>query len=129
MLQYLFPNLFTADNDSKPLDLITTSAEKLQLLERETYHKTLNGDDVTEELKMMEFLLKSVKYQNQLKEKSEDSLSDILRFFWYLILVGTTCFSVGKFVLVPTKTHCLDNDSTSQYCQSVREKLDYFSGK
>jgi len=116
------------DRETYQLGLIKTD-EKLRILEQETYRKVRCGGDVTEELKMMEFLLKAVKYQNQLKEKSGYMLTDSIRFFLQLILVGATCFSVGKFVVAPTKNQCLDNDSQSQYCQLIRDKIEYFTGK
>ncbi|MCV3214516.1 hypothetical protein OGM63_13505 [Plectonema radiosum NIES-515] len=116
------------DRESYQLGLIKTD-EKLRILEQETYRKVRVGGDVTEELKMMEFLLKAVKYQNQLKEKSGYILTDNIRFFLQLILVGATCFSIGKFVVAPTKNHCLDNDLQSQYCQLIRDKAEFFSGK
>ncbi len=116
------------DRETYQLGLIKTD-EKLRILEQETYRKVRVGGDITEELKMMEFLLKAVRYQNQLKEKSEDRLSDTIRFFFQLFLIGITCFSLGKFVIAPTKNHCLDNDSQSEYCQLVREKIEYFTSK
>jgi len=116
------------DRETYQLGLIKTD-EKLRILEQETYRKVRVGGDITEELKMMEFLLKAVRYQNQLKEKSEDRLSDTIRFFLQLILVGATCFSVGKFVVAPTKFQCLDNDLQSPYCEFIKEQTGFFTPK
>ncbi|MBD2608390.1 hypothetical protein H6G81_28700 [Scytonema hofmannii FACHB-248] len=116
------------DRETYQLGLIK-SDEKLRMLEQDAYRKTRAGADASEELRLMEFLLKAVRYQNQLKEKSGDSLVDVIRFFWHLILIGSTCFAVGKFVVAPTKIQCLDNDLQSEYCQIIRDKVEYFRGK
>jgi hypothetical protein len=116
------------DRETYQIGLIK-SDEKLRILEQETYRKVRCGGDVTEELKMMEFLLKAVKYQNQLKDKATDILADNIRYFLQLILIGIACFSVGKFVVAPTKTQCLDNDLQSEYCQVIRDKVDFFTSK
>jgi hypothetical protein len=116
------------DRESYELGLIK-SDEKLRMLEQDAYRKTRAGADASEELRLMEFLLKAVRYQNQLKEKSEDSLADVIRFLFQLFLIGITCFSIGKFVVAPTKFQCLDNDLQSPYCQLIRDKAEFFSGK
>lgn len=133
-LAVFYPNLF-----NKPATLeekernyqqgLISTEQKLEILEIQAYVKTRADKDITQELVLMEYLLKVQKYKNQLTQKSNEGLGDFIYAVSRLAVIFGSSFVLWQGLLVPTNQACVQNKAKSTYCEQVRSIDEYFTGK
>lgn len=116
------------NDESRSLGLIST-ADKLRWLEAEAYRKTRVDKDITQELQLMEYLLKAQKYQNQLVEKNGESFANFIFLLARILIASSSAFLLWQGVIKPTDRTCFQFNKQSDYCQLIREKAYFFIGK
>lgn len=115
------------DEESRSLGLIST-VDKLRWLEAEAYRKTRVDKPIDGELTLMEYLLKTQKYKNQLTEKSNEGLGEFIRLI-VRVAAGSAIFWGVSTIAIETEKICIQDNFKSDYCQIVREKTHFFTGK
>lgn len=115
------------NDESRTLGLIST-ADKLRWLEAEAYRKTRVDKDITQELQLMEFLHKTQKFQYQTAEKNGENLANLIYALGRLAVIFGSTFVIWQGLVVTNKT-CLQNQNSSDYCQLVRERVNFFISK
>ena len=115
------------NDESRSLGLISTT-DKLRWLEAEAYRKTRVDKDISQELQLMEYLHKTQRFQHQTAEKNGENLADLIYAVSRLVVIFGSTFIIWQGSVVTNKT-CLQNQNSSDYCQLVREKVNFFISK
>lgn len=115
------------NDESRSLGLISTT-DKLRWLEAEAYRKTRVDKDISQELQLMEYLHKTQRFQHQTAEKNSENLADLIYAVGRLAVIFGSTFFIWQGLIVTNKT-CLQNQNSSDYCQLVRERVNFFISK
>lgn len=112
------------DNESRSLGLISTT-DKLRWLEAEAYRKTRVNKDVTQELRLLEYLRQAEK-----QDIDKSAIVEEIKIVIASQLLRTVIAVLTVYFLVyfPTNKGCFQQNINSEYCKLVKHQTEFFTG-